>query len=417
MAHDRTQDNEAGAALCGPLGDTVTLSFPGVALQVQLRNAPDVERALTLALRGWVPAAKHAALPQRISSVQGGPDGYATRSSYLDESITGLGVAGATCAVIADLAQDYFETRPGCLALHCAAFRYAGRLIAMTGPSRAGKSTLASRMTQEADIEVFCDDVLPLPSDGLAVSLGIAPRLRLPIPATASPAFKSHVARYMTLRDDRYGYLCAPTVAPHGTRAPLSVLLILDRRESAPARLHAAAEDEALHFLLSQNMSDLQTPEAAFSRLTALLDGIICLRLVYSDLEEAVALIRQAFGSATPLAETVEIGPALPQVARDALPRADIPTDLRWSRHPEAVLQNKGDSAFLWLPGKPMIWHMNFLARAIWTLLEVPGTARDIAQVLAEIFPDTDADVLIRDVAALLNALSTDGLVEPASAE
>jgi hypothetical protein len=61
-----------------------------------------------------------------------------------------------------------------------------------------------------------------------------------------------------------------------------------------------------------------------------------------------------------------------------------------------------------------MIWHMNLLARAVWVLLEIPGTARDIGQLLCEHFPDTDRTVLIRDVETLLQALSAAGLVEPA---
>lgn len=405
-----------GAAHGSPCSRTSVLRLRDVTLFVRLEDAPEVEVALAQALKAWpVDTAPTPDAPSRETVVRGTQGGFATHSVHLEESLDGLGVAGATCAVIADLAQDYFDSRPGSLALHSAAFRFNDRLIAMTGPSRAGKSTFAARMTQEPDVEVFCDDVLPIAPDGLAIGLGIAPRLRLPLPDTVSPAFKAHVARHLGPRDDRYGYLCAPTVASHGTQAPLSVLLILDRRDAGPAGLHAAAEDEALHFLLSQNMSDLQTPEAAFARLTDLLARITCLRLVYSDLEEAVTLIRRAFGSAAPIASTVEIGPVLPQVSYDAHPTSDMSSDLLWSRNPEAVIQTKGDSAFLWLPGKPMIWHMNFLARAIWTLLEIPGTARDIAQLLAEQFPDTDDTVLTSDVSALLLALSVDGLVEPDS--
>ncbi|MFN3663547.1 PqqD family protein [Yoonia sp.] len=411
----RDKSDRSAAATSGP--DTA-LRFPDVTVQVALTNAAPVAAALGTILHGWVPDyATNLDAEARQTSVIGAAGVYAARSSYLDETIDALGVAGAACAVIADLAEDYFSIRPGCLALHCAAFSFNNRLIAMTGPSRAGKSTLAARMTLEDDIALFCDDVLPLLPTGNAVGLGIAPRLRLPIPAACTPRFQEHVARHLGPRDDRYGYLCAPTVAPHGTSAPLSVLLILDRRDSAPAHLHAVAEDEALHFLLSQNMSDLQTPQAAFTRLTDLLAGITCLRLVYSDLEDAVALIRQAFGSASPIAGDVEIGPVIQQLPADALPPGDMSADQCWLRNPDVVLQSRGDSAFLWVPGKTMIWRMNTLARAVWALLEIPGTAREIAQLLAEQFPRIDKTVLIRDVTALLQALSSDGLIEPETLE
>lgn len=391
------------------------LHYPGVALHIALEAAPDVEVALGQALRDWPPAEVPQAAPVgRQSLVQGHAGGYRATSCHLGEMLEGLGVAGAACAVIADLAQDYFETRPGSLALHCAAFRYAERLIAMTGPSRAGKSTLAARLTMEADMQVFCDDVLPLTKDNEAIGLGIAPRLRLPLPDRCSPAFRAHVARHMGPRDDSYGYLCAPTVAPHGALAPLSVLLILDRRSDAVARLHEVAEDEALHFLLSQNMSDLCTAEAAFDRLSDLLTGITCLRLVYSDLEDAVALIRRAFGGSAPLCPDIRGLPALPGPAT-ATPRHGAPhraADIPWSRKADVIIQAKGQSAFLWQPGTQVIWHLNPLGLAVWTLLEIPGSARDVAMVLSEVFPDQDEQRLVADVGALLQALAEARLVE-----
>ena len=417
MRHATQMGRTAGGAARGSRTVGRCLHFAGVTLCVQLDNAPDVEIALAQALRGWrfdSPSDPHTTARQ--THVWGTRSGFSAQSVYLDHCLDGLGVAGAACAVIADLAQDYFETRPGCLALHCAAFRYADRLIAMTGPSRAGKSTLVARLTQEADMQVFCDDVLPMLDNGQAVGLGIAPRLRLPLPQGSSAAFKSHVAQHIGPRDDRYGYLCAPTVAPHGTRAPLSVLLILDRRSDARPQLHEVAEDEILHCLLSQNMSDLQTADAAFRRLSDLLVGITCLRLVYSDMEDAVALIRQAFGTSAPVAVGIEIAQALPHILPPDLPKPDVSPDLSWCRSPDVVMQRKAESAFLWQPGRHTIWQMNHLALAIWAVLEIPSSAREIGQLLSERFPDQPLDALISDVNALMQALSRQGLIDRAAA-
>lgn len=408
------RNTQAGAATGGPRTLRRLLHYPGVSVQVALQAAPDVEIALGQVLNGWSPHGNAlAAVKDRQSSVQGGPTGYRAASCYLEAPLEGLGVAGAACAVVADLAQDYFETRPGLVALHCAAFRYGDRLIALTGPSRAGKSTLAARLTMETDMQVFCDDVLPLLDDNQAIGLGIAPRLRLPLPDGCSPAFVAHVRRHMGPRDDSYGYLCAPTVAPHGTRTPLSVLLILDRRANAPARLHEVGDDDALHYLLAQNMSDLHSAERAFDRLCGLLSGLSCLRLVYSDLEDAVALIRRAFhGAARPSPET-RIGPALPDAPPLTPGNPALSASISWSRKPDVVIQPKGSSAFLWQPGKQQIWHLNTLGLAVWTLLEIPGSAQDIAMILAEQFPDEDKDRLICDVGALLDALADGHLIEP----
>jgi hypothetical protein len=404
---------QSEVAYSGPDMARTVLQYPGLALQVVLDDADPVGDALAKALRGWTPCRVENADPAaRLSSVLGAGGTYAARSAYLQETIHGLGVAGAACAVIADLAQDYFVTRPGCLALHCAAFRFNNRLIALTGPARAGKSTLAARMTQEPDMSVFCDDVLPLLADGHAVGLGIAPRLRLPLPEGCSNSFKAHVAGHTGPNDHRYAYLSAPTVAPHGTKAPLSTLLILDRRSDAEACLHEVSDDEALHYLLSQNMADLETADAAVARLTGLLRRIICLRLVYSDLEDAVALIRHAFGGGADVHADVTIEPPVPQAASRIMPVARLAPTLVWSRRPDAMLQTTGDGGFLWMPGQRTVWRMNALGLAVWTLLEIPGSAQDIAAVLADHFNDQDESTLTADVNALLQALADGGLIE-----
>ena len=431
-----------GSAHRGPQAPATYLRFPGTTFDIRLENAEDVGIALAMALETWVPernqetwhtvSTKNFATPPktdqddvfienpsdsermtpaRVSCVYGEAGGYRTRSVYLDEDLSGLGVAGAACAVIADLAQDFFEARPGYLALHCAAFRYNDTLVAMAGPARAGKSTLAARLTQETDIEVFCDDVLPLAPDGSAIGLGIAPRLRLPLPTGASPAFQAHVACYMGPRDERYGYLCTRNIAPHGTRAALSVLLLLDRRDRADARLHDVADDDALRFLVSRNMADLHTAQDAFARLTAVLAGLRCLRLVYSDLEDAIALIRRAFGPSLPGTEPVEIGPPLPFVPQDTLPETTLSPHICWARNPDVVLQTRADSAFLWQPGKQVIWHLNALGLAIWALLEIPGTATELGAALHEHFPEMSLGTLTHDANALLDALARAGLV------
>jgi hypothetical protein len=258
------------------------LRYPGVSLQVCLHDAPEVEAGLSAAIRGWTPDRASRRSPAAPASmISRRRDGFVSRARHFEGDLSGLGTGAAVCAILADLAQDFIASHPDGLALHCASFRFAGRLIALTGPKRAGKSTLAARLTAEADMEVFGDDVLPLLEDGQAWSLGMAPRLRLPLPNGVSDRFRLHVERFLGPADDVYGYVCAPNVAPHGTRACLGVLVILDRQDDTPARLHRVDEGEALHYLLAQNMADLKTAEAAMARLSGLLSEITSLRLIY----------------------------------------------------------------------------------------------------------------------------------------
>ncbi len=396
-------------------GAAVTLRFPGVTRPVRLLGAPAVQEALAKILNGWPPTeAPDDPENPPVSTVVGVGGIHALSSTYLDEPLTGLPAASAACGVIADLGQDYFEERPGCFSLHCGAFTLCDRLIAVTGPKRAGKSTLVARLTAEEDIQVWCDDMLPIESDGLATGLGIAPRLRLPLPGHASDRFKAHVARWLGPHDDRYGYVCAPTIAPHGARAKLSALIVLDRRAAGPARLHRLGPDAAVHHLLTQNMSDLQSAEKALAKVQSLAERMICLQMVYADLEDAVALLRGALGGAAPLDPDLDLGPELPLSSRAEAVAEPAAPDQVWERQAGIAIRRHGASSFLWRPGEQMIWQLNAVAGAVWALLEIPGSAIELADALSELFPDIAVEQLVADVAKLLGALAAEDLVVPA---
>jgi hypothetical protein len=62
-----------------------------------------------------------------------------------------------------------------------------------------------------------------------------------------------------------------------------------------------------------------------------------------------------------------------------------------------------------------MVWTLNPVARAAWELLEEPASAADLAELLAEVFPDVAPDRLRADMAALLGGLARADLVVPAA--
>lgn len=401
------------------------LDYPGVAIAVLLENASALEPLLDQVLTGWRPRTRPLSAAQmraagrrglRRSHIRLTPDGFEARSFYMEIPVPHLGGASAVCTILADIAQDYFEQRPGSVALHCGAFCIGGQLVALTGPKRAGKSTLIARLTAEPDLQIFCDDILPLQADGQAVALGIAPRLRLPLPDRASPVFQAHVAQVLGPQDDRYGYVCAPTVAAHGTTAPLSAFVLLDRRADGPARLHRLAGDDAVHQLMAQNMADLGGAGATFAKARQLAGRLTCLRLVYADLEDAVAVLRQAFGGPLGADPAVEL---LPELADPPAPPPQAPPvelDAVWQRAGPVALRNQGGSAFLWVPGRDTVWRLNAVARAVWAMLAMPASARDLAQTLAEVFPDIPHRQVQDDTARLLGALLAEGFVQPAIA-
>jgi hypothetical protein len=397
------------------------LTFPGVAGPLVLPDGAGLEAGLAQVVRGWTPACDSTVRPKGEALACAVPDGagngtFTLHSVNFETPMPRLAAASVICGLVADLGQSYFEEKPGALALHCGAFRWGGRLIAVSGPPRAGKSTLIARMTAEPDCEVFCDDILPVRPDGQGVALGIAPRLRLPLPEGASAAFREHVEACLGPRDARYGYVCAGTLALHGTLAPLSVLVKLDRRAEGPARLHPLAVDEALTELLQRNMADQATPDAAFARGAALIGGMTCLRLVYADLEEAVALLRRAFAADGGLEGLVAEEPAVP-AEETARTRAAFDPDAVVARTEGVAVRRLGSSAFLWRPEGTMIWQLNPIAAAVWALLEIPGSAREIAEALAEVWTDVPGETLLADVVDLLDGLVAEDFAEMADVD
>jgi len=397
------------------------LTYPGLDGTIVLEDAAPVLSALNALMTGWTPdvVSMHAQssaadLPDLLSKIRAHHARYDLYSPWLDEPLTGLMPASAACGVVADISQAFCNQHPGCLGLHCGAVRINGHLVALTGPARAGKSTLISRLTAEPDMTVFCDDILPVLQDGLAFGLGLAPRLRLPLPATVTDAFRTHVDRYMGPSDRRYGYLCGPNTAPHGTRAPLSAFIVLARGTDGPARLHRMEASEAVQHLVRQNISAPGEGTAHFDQVTRLAESLLCLKMVYSDLEDAVALLRAAFGGADLPARDVAIADPLPlQIEAVVSPPVD-PAQL-YRRASEVAVRAVQDDLFLWHATEYSYFHLNQVARAVWTLLEEPMTGDDITAILVTAFPDADKGRIAADVAGLLGAFEAAFLIQPAT--
>jgi hypothetical protein len=79
--------------------------------------------------------------------------------------------------------------------------------------------------------------------------------------------------------------------------------------------------------------------------------------------------------------------------------------DVTVARCPGVAVRRLGGSAFLWQAGGTAIWQLNPVAAAVWALLEIPGSAREIAETLAEVFPEVPMAVLLDDVAGLMDGL------------
>ncbi len=407
-----------GAAAPFPPGST-RIEIEGLGAPIVLVDADPLAEGLRLVLKGRritsSPMDGTEAPDRTLAVALGTPAGFTIHSRHLDEPMTGLRQASAVCGLIADLAESHYAGRPGWIALHCGAIRAGGRVALVTGPTRAGKSTLIGRLSAEPGIETVCDDVLPVAPDNTAYALGIAPRLRLPLPAAAGAVLRDHVQRHRVLSDRKYAYIMPPSLVPFGAAGRVSTVIVLDRRDTAvPARLHHLNPAEAVGHLLARQMSDDGLVDQMLARAQGLATAADCLRLVYSGIEDATALIARLLGGATG-PHIAEVLPPLshagarPQARRtmEALPTGCL------RQTSEVTVRRVEDDHFICLPDRRNVVRLNPVGGAIWKMLEVPRTAAEIVDLLATAFPEVDQARIAGDVAELLARLIEAELAEP----
>lgn len=386
------------------------LALAGLRRRVSLVGADAVGTALAELIPTWRmgPADPPVQAHSPETHVTGGSRGYRFESDYLDGPMRGLPLASAVCAVVADLAQAWADERPDHMALHAGALRSGLGGVVLAGPARAGKSTLVARLGAEPGWQVLCDDVLPVAPGGQGVALGIPPRLRLPVPDAAGTVVQAMAVDRCVLRDDRYGYVVPPDLARHGSRVQLRVLVVLDRRAEAAPRLHVLPGPEAVRLLADQTIAG-----AGMARLVRLAARMTCLRLVYSGIEPAAALLARVLASARTLAAADLAAPLPPAVPTPAAPMTGAQMAGLWQRRADLVPRRLRDGLVLWAPDHGRGLALNPTGAAVWHLLREPVQGNAVAALLARAFDQVAPDRIAADVAGLMGALLAEDLVVP----
>lgn len=398
----------------GATHSRLRLRWQGTDAPVLIPDDPTLIWALAETQGGW-PVVACPSPPEHpfLARLTGNGHGtYALTSRHLDQPMIGLGLAAAICGINADLIEAYLASRPELSGLHAGGAMIGDRLIALTGEAASGKSTLIARLSAEPDMMIFCDDILPVAPDGTATALGLATRLRLPLPETATQDFHNHANRYKGPADEQYAYVLAPTHAPHGKTAPLSAIVALDRKPSGPAHLEWLDPGELTRLMLLQNVAINRDSAEALARAEALIGTRPALRLVYSDLEDAVVILRQAFGQPDLLPETLDIVPSRPLIQKSLVREVPVDPGQVWQRTDDVQLQTRGSAGFLVRADSPTVWTLDQTALAVWLMLEQPGNAQDMAAAMVEVFPDEPPRRLTRDIARLLAGLLAEGLIQ-----
>ena len=186
----------------------------------------------------------------------------------------------------------------GVILPHAAALQAPAGLVLLFADTTGGKSTLALTLVA-AGWRLFGDDRLALRREegrSIGIALGLAPKVRLPLPASA--AALAEFARPRTRRSwpsRAYLSLAPEEQAEAGCAVPVAACLLLDRsggeaklEPAPPARLvHALAESAAAPWL---GPIELLTAAAAHAPLPVW-------RLGYGEAPDAARLLLERFGA------------------------------------------------------------------------------------------------------------------------
>jgi len=393
------------------------LSFEGISEPVALIDSEDLVPPLAAVLRGWeFGEASAMGAPAPVATVRGTSEGYVIDSRWRKSPVRHRDRIDAVCTLIVDLIRAFVGDDPSLLCLHGAAAEFAGRLVVFPTTYRSGKSTLSAYLAA-AGVRVYSDDVLPIKADGdLGVAPGILPRLRLPLPKNAGAEIRRFVKQRRGPGNRRYLYLdlAAEELAPRGIEAPIGGFVILDRDAEASPGLAPVSDSEVLKRAVLQNFARDVDAADVLRRLNSLVAQARCFALKYSHGEQAVALLKEAFGHWPETAgqEPMLEAPA-PSVAVGALPR-DAKGPL-FRRSPSVTETAIDHEMFLVNPDSQGIYHLNAVGAALWRLLSKPIGIEDAVDLLHEAFPEVSRTVIERDVSALMKDLTAKGLIAGAS--
>lgn len=328
----------------------------------------------------------------------------------------------AACTLVAELAWARIRHEPGLLCFHGAAIEFDGTLVLFPNKRRAGKSTLTACLAAQGS-RVFTDDYLPLrlEQDGRmsGVANGAAPRLRVPLPDDFSKDLQDWVALHEGPKNRQYLYLTLDDgqLAAHGETLPVSSIILLDRMdEPTPPRLEPVDSPEILRRLIYQNFSRSMNPARVLAMICNLTDMSNCLRLTYSNAEEAAFFLQSS--AFDPTKQTGAQPSAVPEDSP-----AVLTTDngrlqsCAYVRNPAVYERRYGGEVFAASADGPGLHHFDGVTTGIWNLLSEPITREEISDTLAAAFPGEPKEELTQAVNKIMQTMLKHRLIVEAQPE
>jgi len=261
----------------------------------------------------------------------------------------------------------------------------------------------------------FADSILPISAATReGVGLGVAPRLKLPLPKEFAGPLRTRVEQCIDRCVPGLGYLRPhqAAMAAFGDRAPIGAFVLLDRADGSATALRPAAASTLLKRLLLGSFDALPSARTTLSLLHEMVAETPCYRLTWSDPQEAVSALRARLAIRRPAESSSDscAGARVTVLRRRASgPRA--PAGRRF-RRVEGLDERAVDSdVFLVGPNGEAVYHLNGLGTGLWRLLDGSYGLDDAVSVLGEAFPTVDRTLIEDDVTRLIADLTDRGLL------
>jgi hypothetical protein len=340
---------------------------------------------------------------------------YSIEAPWLKGRQNYVNAAELAHALTTHVARGWIIENPGMLWLGGAAAEFGDQIVVFVGGPRAGKSLLMASLAAAGN-RVFADSILPVsPEDQCGRSLGLAPRIKRPLPREFAGEFRRLAESQVECGIDEFGYLspAAGRLANFGDRARIRAFVILDRSVSSSANLSPASTGKLVKRLLLNSFGEGMAADALLKNVENMVGDAACYRLAWSDPQEAVSLLRARFAPwrkpADDNASETKAVSRQPARRRPSGPR--VPAG-RLFRRRDGLREHLVDSdLFLVNPGGQTIYHLNVLGAGLWQLLNGSYGLDDAVSILGQAFPEIDPATIEYDVKTLVQDLTDRGLL------
>ena len=406
------------------------MTSPWLSFDLDFAGCPKVPAALASILRGW----DMTAGPARPSSREriefrwsGRKLRWQSATKPVPQSWIELPPAtifDAVCDIHFEMSDWFLLDHPGHLGLHAAAIEFGKGLVVFPSTIKAGKSVLTIAAAA-AGLRIFGDDVLAVhPKSHEGVALGMLPRLRMPLPDSASKSFHDFLAARRGGANKRHLYVALKEdeLAPLGATSPIAGFVLLDRKENGRATLGPVSHGEMLKCAISRNFAGQVLGAAEiFAKAEKLTANARRFHLTYADCDEAIELLAKKFGGPKSVAAAASSRSPLKQLrsslGRTAAPAPNNPrqaskkkthrTPARASKEPlvqtpGVAFHERGADSFLVDPASDAIHHLNEFGAAVWRLFAEARRPSDVVELIHAAFPEVPKPEISRDLTSLI---------------